>query len=58
MEAASTFWSVAGPATPVTLALLTPDADKRVPGYVEGYVRRFWQVSEPRVPIRRRRSRR
>jgi hypothetical protein len=30
------------------MGLLTGMADQRIPGFIEGYVRRFWQV---RLPI-------
>lgn len=46
MEAAAAFWYYSPPRTCVFLYFLStdPSADKRVPGWVNGYVRRFWQV--------------
>ncbi|KAL5455796.1 hypothetical protein PMIN07_006929 [Paraphaeosphaeria minitans] len=28
-----------------------PHFDERVPGYIEGYVRRFWQVCPPSIVL-------
>jgi hypothetical protein len=48
LEASTTLWYVAA-ISPVACQKkandLTEPTDQRVPGYIEGYVRRFWQAS-------------
>jgi hypothetical protein len=49
LEASTTLWYVATTIFPSRMPEkinnLTEPTDQRVPGYIEGYVRRFWQAS-------------
>ena len=54
METTSSFWYRLGPCWLLHLtygSLHYCWLDKRIPGYVEGYVRRFWQVGKPTAKI-------
>lgn len=53
MEATTTLWYVILVTSTLTIAChLCAPPDKRVTGYVEGYVRRFWQVQLTRPRFR------